>query len=48
MAVAEKLPIGESVLVGKVRGRIVRHFEDGVAIEFSALQTIENLEKHLN
>lgn len=48
MALAEKPPVGERVLVGKVRGRIVRHFEDGVAIEFSSLQTIENLEKHIN
>lgn len=48
LAMADKPPIGEQVMVGKIRGRIVRHFEDGVAIEFSVLQTIENLEKHVN
>lgn len=48
LAMIDKPPIGEQVMVGKIRGRIVRHFEDGVAIEFSVLQTIENLEKHVN
>jgi len=32
--VAEWPPLGEEVMVGKMRGRVVRHHEMGVAIEF--------------
>lgn len=31
---AEWPPLGEQVLVGKMRGRVVRHHEMGIAIEF--------------
>lgn len=32
---AEWPPIGEQVMVGKMRGRVVRHHELGIAIEFA-------------
>ncbi|MCD2175281.1 PilZ domain-containing protein [Rhizobium sp. C4] len=35
--------LGTAVQLGNMRGRIVRHFQEGVAIEFSALQTRESL-----
>ncbi|MET3612421.1 hypothetical protein ABID16_000726 [Rhizobium aquaticum] len=35
--------IGTAVQLGNMRGRVVRHFQEGVAIEFSALQTKESL-----
>lgn len=35
--------IGTAVTLGNMRGRVVRHFEDGVAIEFAALQQEETL-----
>lgn len=35
--------IGTAVQLGNMRGRVVRHFQEGVAIEFSALQTRESL-----
>lgn len=39
-----KPALGVEVMLGAMRGRVVRHFEDGVAIEFSALQREETLE----
>ncbi|MFN3548482.1 MAG: PilZ domain-containing protein [Mesorhizobium sp.] len=36
--------IGTPVSLGTMRGRVVRHFEDGVAIEFSAVQRVDTLE----
>lgn len=35
--------LGTAVQLGNMRGRVVRHFQEGVAIEFSALQTRESL-----
>jgi c-di-GMP-binding flagellar brake protein YcgR len=32
---AEWPPLGEQVMVGKMRGRVVRHHETGIAIEFT-------------
>lgn len=34
---AEWPPLGEQVIVGKMRGRVVRHHETGFAIEFSEI-----------
>ncbi len=33
-----KPAIGVAVVLGSMRGRVVRHFEDGIAIEFAVLQ----------
>ena len=35
--------IGTAITLGNMRGRVVRHFEDGVAIEFAALQREDTL-----
>lgn len=35
--------IGTPVLLGKTRGRVIRHFEGGFAIEFSAVQNLDLL-----
>lgn len=35
--------IGTTVLLGRTRGRVIRHIEGGFAIEFSAVQTIDTL-----
>jgi hypothetical protein len=42
-----KPPIGSQVRVGKIRAVVVRHTEDGVAVEFAVLQTAESLEEGL-
>ena len=38
-----KPPIGVAVVLGNMRGRVVRHFEDGIAIEFAVLQREDTL-----
>jgi hypothetical protein len=32
-------------MIGKIRGSVVRHFDEGVAIEFGTLQTASSLEQ---
>ena len=39
-----KPAMGIEVMLGAMRGRVVRHFEDGIAVEFAALQREETLE----
>lgn len=46
--IAVKPAIGVQVTLGSMRGQVVRHFEDGVAIEFAALQTTDSLEREFN
>lgn len=41
---AERPEIGAQVAIGKIRGRVVRRFDDGVAVEFAAVQTRETLQ----
>lgn len=40
--------IGTALTLGKMQGNVVRHFDNGIAIEFSALQTEASLIKYLN
>ncbi len=44
VATEERPPIGTLVTLGKVQGRVVRHLEDGFAIEFTRLQHPDFLE----
>jgi hypothetical protein len=43
-----KPAIGVQVTLGTMRGQVVRHFEDGVAIEFAAVQHPDTLESEFN
>lgn len=36
--------LGTHVTLGTMRGQVVRHFEDGIAIEFAVVQRLETLE----
>ncbi|PSM20173.1 MULTISPECIES: PilZ domain-containing protein [Nitratireductor] len=36
--------LGTAVTLGTMRGRVVRHFEDGIAVEFAVLQREESLQ----
>ena len=45
IASSERPPIGALVTLGKVQGRVVRHLEDGFAIEFTRLQHPDFLEE---
>jgi hypothetical protein len=44
IASSERPPIGALVTLGKVQGRVVRHLEDGFAVEFTRLQHLDFLE----
>jgi hypothetical protein len=45
IATDQRPPIGTLVTLGKVQGRVVRHLEDGFAIEFTRLQHPDSLEE---
>ena len=40
--------IGKAVRIGNIRGRIVRHLEDGLAVEFAAVQDRKDIDSNLN
>jgi PilZ domain len=44
IATDQRPPIGALITLGKVQGRVVRHLEDGFAIEFTRLQHPDSLE----
>jgi hypothetical protein len=44
----QRPPIGALVTLGKVQGRVVRHLEDGFAIEFTRLQHPDSLEDNIS
>jgi PilZ domain len=45
VSVAVKPSLGTPVRLGVKQGRVVRHFDDGVAVEFLTLQTPESLKE---
>jgi PilZ domain len=47
IASEQRPPIGTLVTLGKVAGRVVRHLEDGFAIEFTRLQHPDFLEENI-
>ncbi len=47
LAIAVKPPIGSPVMVGKLRARVLRHFEEGIAVEFATVQTPNSLDQNL-
>ena len=48
IATEERPPIGTIISLGKVQGRVVRHLEDGFAIEFTRLQHPDFLEENIS
>lgn len=40
--------MGSSVTLGNMRGQVVRHFEDGIAIEFAVIQRHDSLSHYLS
>ncbi|WP_127524187.1 PilZ domain-containing protein [Mesorhizobium sp. Z1-4] len=48
LEIETKPEIGTEIMLGSIRGRVVRHFADGVAIEFASLQRLETLEEEFN
>ena len=47
VAVDIRPPLGCAVTLGRMRARVVRHFEDGIALEFAALQSADVLTNNL-
>jgi hypothetical protein len=47
IATEQRPPMGALVTLGKVQGRVVRHLENGFAIEFTRLQHPDFLEDNL-
>lgn len=39
--------IGKGIMLGKLRARVVRHLEDGLAVEFAAVQAGDNIDDQL-
>nr|WP_320141700.1 PilZ domain-containing protein [uncultured Cohaesibacter sp.] len=39
--------VGKDVRIGKIRARVVRHLEDGLALEFAAVQDRTEIDKNL-
>lgn len=48
ISTAKRPPVGSAILLGRIRGRVVRHLDTGIAIEFSSIQDPEMLESHLH
>ena len=48
LATDQRPPIGVLVTIGKVPGRVVRHLEEGFAVEFTRLQHPDFLEESLS
>jgi hypothetical protein len=48
IATKERPAIGTIISLGKVQGRVVRHLEDGFAIEFTRLQHPDFLEENIS
>lgn len=40
-------PLGTSITLGRMRARVVRHFSDGIALEFAMLQSEDMLNNNL-
>jgi c-di-GMP-binding flagellar brake protein YcgR len=43
-----KPALGVQVILGTMRGQVVRHFDDGVAVEFAVVQRTETLESEFS
>ena len=47
IATSVKPPLGTSITLGRMRARVVRHFSDGIAVEFAMLQSEDMLKNNL-
>lgn len=43
-----KPAMGTPVILGTMNGQVVRHFEEGVAIQFASVQAADTLDQHFN
>jgi c-di-GMP-binding flagellar brake protein YcgR len=47
LALEVRPPVGSPLMAGKLRARVVRHFDEGIAVEFATQQTSTSLEQNL-
>jgi PilZ domain-containing protein len=47
IATKERPEVGSPVTIGNVAGRVVRHIEDGIAVEFTRLQHPDSIEENI-
>lgn len=47
LAVEARPPIGSPVMVGNLRATVIRVFDEGIAVEFAVMQTVDSLEQNL-
>ena len=47
LSIDVKPAIGQTVTLGRMRARVVRHFEGGIAVEFAAVQSVESIENNM-
>ena len=48
LAINAKPAIGQAVTLGRMRARVVRHVEGGIAVEFAAVQSAESIESNMH
>lgn len=48
VSVEFKPPLGSPVHLGAIRSTVIRHFDEGIAIEFAVLQTPESIDEALS
>jgi hypothetical protein len=41
-------PIGTPIMFGRLRAQVIRHFEEGIAVEFSSVQTQTSIQENLS
>ena len=47
LAIETKPPIGSAIIVGKLRATVMRHFDEGIGVQFKTLQTRDSIEENL-
>ena len=47
LAISVRPAVGTSIALGKMRARVLRHTEDGIAVEFGAVQNIDLLKNQI-
>lgn len=47
IALEARPAVGSPITIGRMRARVVRHFDDGVAVEFAMLQTEDMIQNNL-
>jgi hypothetical protein len=47
IATTQRPEVGSQITIGNIPGRVVRHIEDGIAVEFTRLQHPDSLEENI-